>query len=500
MRSEGLRDKESRQYETSQIVFKVCPSATKCIAECGLGRPRRKSSASKEPPESVRDEKEASPAAPKRSHPHRQSADAALIAAAFGEPIKSSRADRHRSSSSEPEPLHPPPPVKKRNTMNSRDAAYDPQEIVRSILEPGSGAMRKRGKKKRRESGDTRGEDETEDEGRGHDELGADQEVGDDHPVVEGEDIDGQEGEQTMDVDEEEEAPLARRSKRKRSATVTKAEDDAEEELVKPKKRKRVVTKWSSRGRGKKRRKVTVEVTDEEEDGERERDEAMLPVNEVIVEEPSLEIEAEPAQVEDMQDGERAPDAEDEKRIEMDGGAEDAAAEEVEEEEKKPAPKKRGGARRKGKKVVVDDDDGTGDQPVPKPKGKHPNQYTYRDADGNIIPKSQRTPQKRAGGSSRSKRAISKPGTIEPPFITGLEGWGLPEHLSVLKPILDEAGPQLLSVRSFCEDGKGAETYQVQPSKIRWPTKRNGMGDLKKRKKEEEQGNGLLSESGKGGG
>jgi len=152
------------------------------------------------------------------------------------------------------------------------------------------------------------------------------------------------------------------------------------------------------------------------------------------------------------------------------------------------------------------------DGPTPPTKAKHPNQYTYKDADGNLIPKSQRpmgpSPVKRGGpGSRRGGGPGSRGGHVPDKDRSGtphariqqqegLAGYGLPDHLKPLLELLNPKGPQPLVLRTYKPDqpptlkkqlpSSNSSSIQITlepPTKIKFPPKRSSLSDLKKRSK-----------------
>lgn len=129
-------------------------------------------------------------------------------------------------------------------------------------------------------------------------------------------------------------------------------------------------------------------------------------------------------------------------------------------------------------------------EPSPVPvhtsaRGKHPNQYTYRGRGGHG--RGGKSPIKRGGASHASfgshahgeaSASSSKSGSGAATS-SGAFGWGLPEHLRHLAPLLPSQSPQLLEVPSVA-DPTAPPTFEP-PTKVRFPGKRVTMPEMRKR-------------------
>jgi hypothetical protein len=154
-------------------------------------------------------------------------------------------------------------------------------------------------------------------------------------------------------------------------------------------------------------------------------------------------------------------------------------------------------------------------QSASKSKPRHPNQYTYNSSNPKPAPKksgpNKSSPKKqksRGGGNGGSGNGYhNHNGTIDvqsnEEWIEGMAGWGLPDHLKNLEALLDKDGPKKLRVRTFLgvdnveTEGSTSSrafvgtklipdpsrTLEYLPSKIKWPSKRTSMNDIKKRVK-----------------
>lgn len=130
---------------------------------------------------------------------------------------------------------------------------------------------------------------------------------------------------------------------------------------------------------------------------------------------------------------------------------------------------------------------------------KHPNQYTYRTKAGSrtrLSPSKQsgkrgRTPNESTGttpvlaaqtlpplpGHPTHNHSKTRQFRGEPSAPIGANGWGLPDHLKHLQHLLPTFGPIPLEVPS------SIESALEPPTRIRFPTKRITMSEMKKRAK-----------------
>ncbi|BGP08930.1 putative histone deacetylase complex subunit cti6 [Rhodotorula toruloides] len=380
-----------------------------------------------------------------KGHKPREFADAAMVHAF----LHDHNADHKPASTAFPSSNSSAP--KKRNTMNSRDAAYD-DAIALSILEHGTAAMRAKLEKARNgelsgseEDGSGDEEDEVEEiiisgaggRGKGKKPVGA--EPGAKGKVV----VTGQKGAKGKS------GPRSRRSP-----------SNAEDESPAP----------DGDGEDIEMKEEAVDADDGELAGhddeadrgaEGEEDERLATKRRQSVSEERRD--------EDEQEEEKAREDVEHDAGESSMAPEEKADEEIAEAEASPEP-----------------------SPVPvhtSGRGKHPNQYTYRGRGGHGAHGrgGGRSPIKRGGashasfsshGNGEASGSSGKNGTGAATS-SGAFGWGLPEHLRHLAPLLPSQSPQLLEVPSVV-DPTAPPTLEP-PTKVRFPGKRVTMPEMRKR-------------------
>ncbi|GEM07992.1 transcriptional regulator Cti6 [Rhodotorula toruloides] len=381
-----------------------------------------------------------------KGHKPRESADAAMMHAF----LYDHTSDHKLASSAFPASTASAP--KKRNTMNSRDAAYD-DAIALSILEHGTAAMRAKLEKGRNGEGS------------------------------------GSEGEGSEDEEDEvEEIIISGAGGRGKGKQPVGAKAGA--------KGKAVVTakKGGVKGRtGPRNRRSPSNAEDESPAPDGDDDDIELKEETVDAAENALSGQGDGADegaegVEEEQDGTKRRKSVSEERRD-----EDEHEEEKAKEDEEHAAGESGMAQdEKVEDEVAEPEALREPSPVPAHsggRGKHPNQYTYRGRGGHGAHggRGGKSPIKRGGASHAS---FSSQGTGEASGSSGKNGggaatsngafgWGLPEHLRHLAPLLPSQSPQLIEVPSVA-DPTAPPTLEP-PTKVRFPGKRVTMPEMRKR-------------------